>query len=86
MPPAPPINAVSVCRLLVCISFIGRQKWNLCARVEGNYKSPQLVFRLNVNYFSPLFSNKQVLPMSSEAVSNIPCLGFVVSWFLHQQV
>ena len=25
MPPAPPINAVSVCSLLVCISFIGRQ-------------------------------------------------------------
>ena len=37
------------------LRFISRDtEWTLRARAGGNYQSPQLVFRLNVDYFSPL--------------------------------
>lgn len=79
MPPAPPINDVSVCRLLVCILFMERENGTFVPEMKEIMKAHSLSSDLMSTICLLLFSHKQVLPMSFEAVSNIPSLGLLVS-------
>lgn len=78
MPPAPPINAVSVCRLLVCISFIGRQNGTFVPELKEIIKAHSLSSDLMSTICLLYFQTNKSSPWVLRPSQTFPALGL---WF-----